>query len=301
MNSMPSPENKEQKNRVNLYRMTSFILLCVLALLVVFYVRQNKQYSEDKGAMSVHIDSLSKNLSGMLVEYESLKTTNDTINHNLDVQKEKVQQLLVKMKKNEAISYRKIQQYESEMGTLRSIMRSYIRQIDSLNTKNQILIAENKEVKENLQKAITEKDEIVKEKTALSDKLSKGGTLRCRGFGFQGLTKRDSETRFTGRIAKMRICFVVNENSVAPKGKRVAYLVIRDPKGNIMVNGSSESISIRNEKMATSARREFDYQGEDVEMCIFYDTKDADLESGDYTALIYIDGRVALSDSFHLR
>lgn len=293
--------NKEQKNRVNLYRMISFVLFCVLVLLVVFYVRQNKQYTEDKGAMTVHIDSLSKNLSGMLVEYESLKTTNDTINHNLDVQKEKVQSLLAKMRNNEAVSYRKIQQYENEMGTLREIMRSYIRQIDSLNTKNQILIAENKVVKENLQKAITEKDEVAKERTALSEKLTKGGTLRCRGFGFQGLTKRDSETRFTGRIAKMRICFVVNENSVAPKGKRVAYLVIKDPKGNVMVNGSSESISIHNEKIPTSARRDFDYQGDDVEMCIFYDTKDADLASGDYTVLIYIDGRVALSDSFHLR
>lgn len=301
MNATQPTPDKEQKNHVNLYRMISFILVCILTLLVVFYVRQNRQYSADKSAMSAHIDSLSKNLSGMLVEYDALETTNDTINHNLDVQKEKVQTLLIKMRNNEAISYRKIQQYENEMGTLREIMRSYIRQIDSLNTKNQILIAENKEVKENLQKAIIEKDEVVKERTELSEKLTKGGALRCRGFAFQGLTKRDSETRYTGRIAKIRICFVVNENSVAPKGKRIAYLVIKDAKGNTLINGSSENTTARNEKIATSAKRDFDYQGDDVEMCIFYDTKGVDLESGDYTALIYIDGRIALSESFHLR
>lgn len=301
MNPQLPPPQKSQKNHLNLYRMISFVLLCTLTLLVVFYVRQNSKYTADKAAMSSHIDSLSKNLSGMLVEYEALETNNDSLNHNLEVERAKVQTLLTKMRQNEAVSYRKIQQYESEMGTLRSIMRSYIRQIDSLNTKNQILIAENKEVKENLQKAISEKEEVAKEKSALTEKLTQGGALRCRDFAFQGLTKRDSETRYTGRIAKMRICFVVNENTVAPKGKRVAYLVIKDPKGQVMSNGSSEAISFRSEKLATSAKRDFDYQGEAVEMCIFYDTKGADLDSGDYTALIYIDGKLALSESFRLR
>ena len=42
--------------------------------------------------------------------------------------------------------YRLIRQYKKEIKTMREIMKSYIVQIDSLNTRNKILVAENSEI-----------------------------------------------------------------------------------------------------------------------------------------------------------
>ena len=48
-----------------------------------------------------------------------------------------------RLKKERSWSLAKIKQYEKEVGTLRTIMRGYIKQIDSLNTLNKQLIEEN--------------------------------------------------------------------------------------------------------------------------------------------------------------
>ena len=69
-------------------------------------------------------------------DYANLSTANDTLNAELMLEREKVAQLLERVKKTEASNKAKLLKYERELGTLRSIMRGYIKQIDSLNTLN---------------------------------------------------------------------------------------------------------------------------------------------------------------------
>ena len=55
-----------------------------------------------------------------------------------------------KMKKFRNDSYAEINRYKREIGTLKTVLRSYVVQIDSLNQLNQKLLAENKEVKKQM-------------------------------------------------------------------------------------------------------------------------------------------------------
>ena len=58
-------------------------------------------------------------------------------------------------------------QYQKQVTTLRGIMRDFVVQIDSLNRRNQELLAENLEVKEQYKRVETEKREISEERDRL--------------------------------------------------------------------------------------------------------------------------------------
>ena len=66
------------------------------------------------------------------------------------------------------------------METLRSIMRSYIVQIDSLNTKNQALTAENIEVRTKLRDVEKSHEELSKIKDELSSKVNLASQLSAK-------------------------------------------------------------------------------------------------------------------------
>ena len=61
-----------------------------------------------------------------------------------DLEKERTR--IVKLLSINASNVQLIKKYKSEITTMREIMKSYIVQIDSLNTRNKILVAENTEI-----------------------------------------------------------------------------------------------------------------------------------------------------------
>lgn len=89
-------------------------------------------------------------MTDLSTNYDNLKTSNDTLNEKLLVEQEKIATLLEEMKKFRDNSYAEINKYKREIGTLKTVLRSYVVQIDSLNRLNQQLAQENTEVKQQM-------------------------------------------------------------------------------------------------------------------------------------------------------
>lgn len=90
-------------------------------------------------------DSLVNELSNLMFQYDTLKTNNVSLNAKLEAEQNKIKSLLTIQTSNA----QKIRLYKKELATLRKVMKSYIVQIDSLNTKNIQLTTENIEVRKN--------------------------------------------------------------------------------------------------------------------------------------------------------
>lgn len=54
----------------------------------------------------------------------------------MGIERQRADSLMQRLKQERSWSLAKIKQYEKEVGTLRTIMRGYLHQIDSLNTLN---------------------------------------------------------------------------------------------------------------------------------------------------------------------
>ena len=92
--------------------------------------------------LNVEKEELTSQMIALQNDYATLSSDYDMINSQLDSSREEVSQLIERIKKTEATNRSKMRQYEKELGTLRSIMRNYIVQIDSLNTLNKKLTAD---------------------------------------------------------------------------------------------------------------------------------------------------------------
>jgi hypothetical protein len=60
------------------------------------------------------------------------------------------------------------------------------------------------------------------------------------------------------------------ENDIAKKGPRQVYVRIKGPDNILMTAGSESIFTSAGETLIYSASREVDYQGADIEICIFF-------------------------------
>ena len=136
-------ERRERERRQGSGAKTVMYVMIVLAVLLaaaLAYVLYQKNTLVDQ--LNIEKQELTEQIVALQGDYESLSSDYDSINLQLDSSREEVAQLVERIKKTEATNRVKMRQYEKELGTLRSIMRSYIVQIDSLNQLNHKLTAD---------------------------------------------------------------------------------------------------------------------------------------------------------------
>jgi hypothetical protein len=246
--------------------------------------------------LTVEKEQLTSAMYELRDDYQSLNTNNDSLNAELAREREKVEQLIERVQKTEATNRIKIRDYEKELGTLRSIMRSYIMQIDSLNTLNitlrkDVAIARD-EVKQTLQKY----DDLRTTADEYAKKVEVGSVLKGRGFILTAINSSDKDTDRSSRTAKLKTCLNLVENSIAVKGPRRIYIRVKGPDGILMTNSQQQVFTSAGEQMIYTAVREVDYQGSELEVCIFFASSHSYVK-GVYNVDIYTEeGKLGSTD-----
>ncbi|MGL4908542.1 MAG: hypothetical protein ACRC3G_04345, partial [Bacteroidales bacterium] len=180
-------EIEKKRNPLAVYKLIIFLLLIVLGGLTFWHIQVSTEWSELNEQIETERDSISDNLQKMLNEYETVVSKNQEIQVEINAEKEKIRSLLNKVRQMEQNQVAEIRRYEAEANTLRTIMRHYIHQIDSLNTLSQNLIAENREVKQNLSASREANQKLAKEKQNLFSQVEKGAQVRVRNINAIGL------------------------------------------------------------------------------------------------------------------
>jgi nitrogen fixation-related uncharacterized protein len=103
------------------------------ALLVSDMNGMNDMMSGYVGNMS---NDLKKDFKNMLKTYDALIAKDASKADSLNMQKAKIQGLITQLNNNKRITASQLFRMRKENETLRGIMKSYVKQIDSLNTMN---------------------------------------------------------------------------------------------------------------------------------------------------------------------
>lgn len=244
----------------------SVVAAVLLGVLVFVWVSKHKLVKD----LNLEKEDLTTELVALQNDYATLTSTNQAINDSLDVEREKVGQLIERLQKTEATNRSKIRQYEKELGTLRSIMKGYIVQIDSLNTLNTALRQQATEARQEAEESRKQYDELVTTTEALSAKASAGAVVKARGVVLSAINASNKETDRSSRVEKLRTCLSLIENSIAEKGPKIIYIRVKGPDGILMTGDQQRIFTVDGEEMIYSASREVDYQGDEVEVCIYF-------------------------------
>ncbi|MCU0377533.1 MAG: hypothetical protein MUC78_04675 [Bacteroidales bacterium] len=274
---------------------TIILTLGLIALVVLYYNQKNKMVEMEQ-ILTEEKDSLAGELRMMMYGYDTLKTSNDTLNAELLRERNKIQKLLEVNASNAQL----IRKYKAEISTMRDIMKSYIVQIDSLNTRNKILVAENQEIKEQMTAVQETNVELEKAKEELTSKVTIASVIQAKDVVAVALNKKRKETSELKNLDKVRVCFTLRENPIAQAGNKIVYLRVVRPDQLVITPSPDNLFEAGGEQLIFSANRAVDYANTDIEMCIFLDNT-GDFIVGTYNVELYLDGEKIGSGSFLLK
>ncbi len=229
---------------------------------------------------------LTEQMLALQSDYASLSSDYDTINSQLDSSREEVNQLIERIKQTDATNRRKMRQYEKELGTLRSIMKNYIVQIDSLNTLNKKLTADAAAARRDAAESKRRSEELSKTVEDLSSQVATGSVLKARGLSLTAYNASGKATDRSSRVAQFQIRLSLVENDLAPKGPVRIYIRVKDSDGVLIAGTEQRAFEFEGESLVSSASREVDYQGAETDVVIYVNGIE-DCSKGIYTAQAY--------------
>ncbi len=257
-------DQQEKKMKTIMYALIAVAV--VLAGVLAFIWFQKSTLVKE---LTIEKEDLTEQMIALQNDYATLSSDYDDINLQLDSSRVEVQMLIEKITKTEATNRSKIRQYEKELGTLRSIMRNYIVQIDSLNTLNKQLTADAAAARREAAESRKRQQELSRTVEDLSGQVAAGAVIKARGLRIDAYNASDKVTDRSSRVVRLLTTLSLVENDLAPKGPVRVYIRVKGPDGILLTNGTQTTFEFDGEPLIASASREVDYQGKEVEMSIY--------------------------------
>lgn len=292
--TVPADQGMKKSAPAGMIVISIILGVALISLIYLYFDKKNKMV-EMETVLTQEKDSLANELRHMVFAYDTLKTTNDTLNAGLQKQKNRIVQLL----SINASNVQLIRKYKSEITTMREIMKSYIVQIDSLNTKNKLLLSENTEIKQQINQVRNTNTELSKVKEELSSKVEVASIIQAKDIVAVSLNKKRKETTRINLLDKLRICFTLRENPLAKSGQKDVYMRVIRPDSLVVTTSPDNLFDYKGNKIIYSATRQVDYLNQDIEVCIFLDNK-GDFIIGNYSVELYLDNNIIGRTNFML-
>ena len=282
-----------------------WIILSVAALLIAvfafLYFSNKSEMEQIVSELNIEKLELTNEYQDLALDYDSLQTNNDTINIMLEHERERIAQLIDEIKTVKATNSSKIREFKKELSTLRKVLKNYIYQIDSLNRRNEELSLENKKYRKQYSNIKSSMKDLEKQKENLEEKVDIASKLELGKIEARGLTGKNRETKKSSKVSKIRLCFTILKNITAPVGEEEVYIRIQRPDKSLLLHSLEDKFMFEDSEINFSSKRTIEYEGKDLDVCIYYKADEGELMSGDYLADIFIGGRHVGTTSFEFK
>lgn len=232
--------------------------------------------------------------------FQNIEIHNDSLISELARERQRVQDLLEELRITKATDSRRIEELRKELATLRTIMVSYVNQIDSLDRTNKLLQEENIQVKQQYEEKARQAEKLEQERAQLVEVVTRASMLELSDFEVVKLNHRDRKTTFFSQIQKLEFKFNIARNITTEPGTKTMYLRITSPNGEVMQKTEDDVFPFENQDIAYSVAKEFEYEGESVSIAMYWSVEEI-LEKGIYNADFFVDGQLIGSFPFTLK
>lgn len=277
--------DKERRNNLII-----IMLSVLLTIVVVIFIVQHNENKKILQVLNMEKASIQTDLNTMMANYDSIHTTNVTLRSEMEGAQTKVKDLLVEIQQVKKVSYGQIAQYRQEVTTLRNIMKNYIIQVDSLNRRNEKLMAENVQVKDSFAHSESKNQLLEKEKVHLQEKIKVAAQLEATELIAVAINRRGKEAENARRAEQIKVSCVLSRNVTAMRGNKIIYVRIQKPNQVLFQKSPDDLFEFEDLKIPFSAKREVTYEGNDLPVNIFWDNEGQEFLPGEYTVDIFADG-----------
>jgi hypothetical protein len=273
-------------------------LLAVVCFMAYSINKKDKEMHEriiymnaENGKIIDEREGIEMELEAMKLNYDTMSVDNSEMRAKIDAQISEISSLQKKVKNRDY----DITKLRSEAETLRSIMKDYIHQIDSLNQANQRLTIERDNEATRANQAETNLKDTQGELNTTKEMVKQGSILNAGEFVNTGIFERNTgkqvETDRASKVEMIKSCFKIRKNTIAKPGNKTLFVSITGPDGAVLSGKGSGKTSIGGSDINYSVSREVDYQGNDVDVCVYYTANEGyEFKKGNYKLNIYESG-----------
>lgn len=278
----------------------ALLLLAAIAVWLYSGLQEQKQVNRDmqelaeldKQEMENEYERFTRQYSEMMTQIN-----NDSIIAQLTQEQMRTQQLLEELKQVKASDAREIARLKKELATVRSVLRQYIIQVDSLNRLNESLRNENSRVKGELEQSNREKEGLQNEKQTLSEKVAIAAQLDATNIQMMPLNKRNKTAKKMKDCKTLQVNFSIAKNVTAQNGNRTLYVRIQSPTGEVL---SAGTFAYENKQLEYSMKKVVEYTGEETPVTVYWQVAEF-LSAGEYRVSIFSDGNMIGSRTFNFK
>ena len=276
------------------------VVILAMAGLMIYLLLSNRNLEQEKMEMlelaELDKQEMENDYERLTLQYTEMMNSinNDSIIAQLTQEQMRTQQLLEELKNVKAADAREITRLKKELATVRKGLRSYIRQVDSLNQVNQSLMAENDRVKDQLAQSNQANEGLRMEKQNLTEKVAIAAQLDATGINMSLLNKRQKTAKKIKDCKTIQVGFNIARNVTAQTGNRTIYVRIQTPAGQALTAGS---FPYENRQLEYSMKKVVEYTGEEMHVQTYWQVSEF-LEAGQYRVSIFADGNMIGTKTF---
>ena len=276
------------------------VLVLAMAGILVYLLLDNRTLEQEKLEMlelaELDKQEMENDYERLSLQYEDMMKSinNDSIIAQLTQEQMRTQKLLEELKNVKAADAREIARLKKELATVREVLRSYIRQVDSLNQVNQNLMAENDRVKDELKQQNLVNQDLRQEKENLTEKVTIAAQLDATGIMMIPLNKRQKTAKKMKDCKTIQVGFNIARNVTAANGNRTLYVRIQTPAGQVLTAGT---FPYENRQLEYSMKKVVEYAGEEINVQTYW-TVGEFLDAGQYRVSIFADGNMIGTKTF---
>ena len=290
---------KENKKIIVISALAVLGVLVIALAISLVSTRSNlkeseKQNEEIQELIALEQEEMLNDLQNAQMEYDELKKkilSNDSLLVRLEQEQLRTQQLYEELQSVKATNAAEIKRLKKELKTLRGVLENYMVQIDSLFRENAVLKSENTKLIAGKKKVEKERNDLEKEKKALSEKVDLASQLDATNIEIKMLRSNGKETKNIKKAKQICVSCTISKNITASTGDKVAYVRIMQPGGEPLTKGYSKTFKYENRDISYSMSKDFEFSGEEQSLTFYWDIEET-LQEGRYNVYIFVDGNM---------
>lgn len=280
------------------------ILLLALAVLVYLFFNQRQELNGLVEQMEIEKEELQEEYEDLAIQfdgYQNMDIRNDSLQDLLSREQQRVQDLLEELRTTKASNARKIAELKKELATVRTVMKDYVRQIDSLNATNARLTEENALVRTENEQVRTRNEELTQANTVLTETVSRAAMLEMTSCALTTLNKNDRKTRMTSQIKKLQFDYTISKNITCTPGLKNLYARIITPNGDLLGEDANKIFPFESGEIPFTLVQEIEYSGDVFSGTCYWPVNEESIFNGFYTIDFFCEGNLIGSFPFQLK
>lgn len=219
-----------------------FFIVAIVALIatnIYFYVKY--ETSEERAyGMNSEIVYMQDEIDRIEAELNRLTLENAELSQALSVSEDSVRFLIAELRtklEQDNLSHNDLNQAQQQINQLREDVFQYRQEMNTLREQNARLLTEKEELLQEVTAQSEKLDALEAENSSLADQIKVAAVLRLSDIQIHGVREQsgDRETveRRARRVDKFRIAFSFADNPLVEHGPITIYLRVIDQNGNL--------------------------------------------------------------------